>query len=219
MSCVVVFGREPIPGRVKTRLAGGVGEEAASLIYGELLAHTLVVARSVEAAVMLALAEPPARSFRAPVDVAVEVQVSGDLGRRLAATFERRFCDGYRRVVVIGSDCPELAPRHLDAALAGLAAHPVVLGPAADGGYWLVGAQPPLALDIFRDVPWSTGRVLETTRARLRRLGLHWLELEELADLDSAADLRQALAAPKASAIAPGLRNRLEAIATAGGGR
>ena len=212
VSCVVVFGREPIPGRVKTRLAAGVGEEAAALIYAELLAHALGVAASVEADVVLALAEPPARSFRPPLEVAIEVQCSGDLGRRLSATFERRFAEGYRRVAVIGSDCPSLAPRHLDGALMALAERPVVLGPAADGGYWLVGARPPLA-EMFTDIPWSTDGVLRATRARLRRLGLDWLELEELADLDTEADLEQAVAAPGGSPVVPRLRHALKAIA------
>ena len=213
MSCVVVFGREPIPGRVKTRLAAGVGEEAAAAVYGELLAHTLDMAEAVDADLVLALAEPPARSFRPPLDVAIEVQVSGDLGRRLSATFERRFAEGYRRVAVIGSDCPELAPRHLDDALTSLADRPVVLGPAADGGYWLVGARPPL-VEMFTDIPWSTDGVLEATRARLSRLGIDWLELEELADLDTEADLRRTLAAPDLAPIAGRLRAAIEAIAT-----
>jgi rSAM/selenodomain-associated transferase 1 len=192
MSCVVVFGREPIAGRVKTRLAATVGEEAAVAVYRELLAHTLQVATSVDSDVVLAVAEPPAHAFRPPLDVAVEVQVAGNLGRRLAATFERRFSEGYRRVVVIGSDCPELAPHHLATALDGLSGHPVVLGPAADGGYWLVGATPPVP-DVFSGIPWSTATVLGATRSRLRELELSWLELAELADLDTASDLTRVM--------------------------
>jgi rSAM/selenodomain-associated transferase 1 len=192
MSCVVVFGREPIPGRVKTRLAATVGDEAAAIVYRELLAHTLDVASSVDADVVLAVAEPPEHAFLPPLDVAVEIQVVGDLGRRLATTFERRFAESYGRVVVIGSDCPALEPRHLEAALKGLSEHAAVLGPATDGGYWLVGLQPP-ALDLFTNIPWSTSEVLEATRARLRAVGADWLELEELADLDSDSDLTRAL--------------------------
>jgi len=190
---VVVFGREPVPGRVKSRLAAGVGEEVAALVYRELLGHTLRVVSSAAADVVLALAEPPARGWRPERAVAVEVQVAGGLGRRLADTFSRRFAEGYRRVVVVGSDCPELAPRHLRAAFDGLAMHPVVLGPAWDGGYWLVGARAP-GMDLFSDIPWSTGQVMEATRARLRAMGVGWLELERLHDLDTDADLRRVLA-------------------------
>jgi glycosyltransferase A (GT-A) superfamily protein (DUF2064 family) len=94
---------------------------------------------------------------------------------------------------VVGSDCPELAPHHLEGALAGLARHQAVLGPACDGGYWLVGMRAP-ARDLFTGIPWSTPGVLDATRARLRALGVGWLELERLYDLDTEADLRRALA-------------------------
>ncbi len=207
MSCVVVFGREPVPGRVKSRLAAGVGEEAAAAVYRELLGHTLRVAASIDADVVLALADAPARGWRRERAVAVEVQVAGDLGRRLADAFARRFAEGYRRVVVVGSDCPELAPHHLRAAFDGLAMHPVVLGPAWDGGYWLVGARAP-GVDLFSDIPWSTPEVLDATRARLGALGVGWLELERLHDLDTEADLRRALGG---GSLGGELRTRLAA--------
>lgn len=215
MSCIVVFGREPLPGRVKTRLGATVGDEAAALVYRELLAHTLDVATSVDADVMLAVAEPPAHAFRPPLDVAVEVQLAGDLGRRLAATFALRFSEGYRRVVVIGSDCPKLTPRHLEAALGGLSEHRVVLGPATDGGYWLVGLQPP-APDLFSGIPWSTPEVLEATRARLRGLSADWLELEELDDLDSGSDLRRLLRASTPDELGRRLRNAIDSLTGVG---
>jgi rSAM/selenodomain-associated transferase 1 len=209
VSCVVVFGREPVSGRVKSRLATGVGEELAAAVYRELLEHTLWVAASIDADVVLALAEPPARGWRPERAVEVEVQVAGDLGRRLADAFDRRFAEGYQRVVVAGSDCPELAPHHLEGALDGLTRHPVVLGPACDGGYWLVGVRAP-ALDLFTDIPWSTPEVLDATRARLRALGVSWLELERLHDLDTEADLRWAL---DGETLSDELRNRLQATA------
>lgn len=209
MSCVVVFGREPLPGSVKTRLAASVGEEAAAAIYRELLAHTLAVATAIDADAVLAIAEPPARDFRPPGDVAVEIQAAGDLGHRLTAAFERRFAEGYRRVVVIGSDCAALEPRHLEAALEGLAEHSVVLGPANDGGYWLIGLCAP-APELFADLPWSTADVLELTRGRLRELELSWLELDELHDLDTEADLRRELGG--STEVARRLRSALDRI-------
>lgn len=209
MSCVVVFGREPVPGRVKSRLAADVGQDVAAAVYRELLGHTLRVAASIDADLMLALAAPPARGWRPERAVAVEVQIAGDLGARLANAFTRRFAEGYRRVVVVGSDCPELAPHHLEGALAGLARHPVVLGPACDGGYWLVGVRAP-ALDVFTDIPWSTPGVLDATRARLRALGVSWLELECLHDVDTGTDLRRVL---DGETLGGELRSRLQATA------
>jgi rSAM/selenodomain-associated transferase 1 len=206
--CVVVFGREPIPGAVKTRLAASVGDEAAAAIYRELLAHTLRVATAVGADIVLSVAEPPGRGLRPPTDVAVEIQAAGDLGHRLAVAVERRFAEGYGRVVVIGSDCPELEPRHLEAALEGLAAHPVVVGPAEDGGYWLIGLCAPVP-GLFADLPWSTADVLELTRGRLRELDLSWLELDTLHDLDTEADLRRFLAECASSELVRHLRSAL----------
>ena len=213
MSCVVVLGREPVPGRVKSRLAAGVGQELAAAVYRELLGHTLRVAAAIDADVVLSLAEPPARGWRPERAVAVEVQVAGDLGRRLADALARRFAEGYRRVVVVGSDCPELAPHHLRAAFDGLAMHPVVLGPAWDGGYWLVGARAP-GMDLFSGIPWSTGEVLEGTRARLLAVGAGWVELERLHDLDTDADLRRVLAQ---ESLGGQLHSRIREAAAAAG--
>jgi len=207
----VVFGREPIPGAVKTRRAASVGDEAAAAIDRELLAHTLRVATAVGADTVLSVAEAPARSFRPPIDVAVEIQAAGDLGHRLAVAVERRFAEGYGRVVVIGSDCPELQPRHLEAALEGLAAHPVVLGPAEDGGYWLIGLCAPVP-GLFTNLPWSTADVLELTRGRLRELELAWLELDALHDLDTEADLRRVVAGGAPSELVRRLRSALERL-------
>jgi len=198
---------------VKSRLAAAVGEEVAAAVYRELLGHTLRVAASIDADVVLALAAPPAQGWRPEPTVAVEVQVAGDLGLRLADAFDRRFAEGYRRVVVAGSDCPELAPHHLEGELDGLTRHPVVLGPACDGGYWLVGVRAPGA-ELFSDMPWSTPQLLEATRGRLRALGMDWLELERLHDLDTEADLRRAL---EGESLSGELRARLEASVGAAG--
>ena len=216
MSCVVVFGREPLPGAVKTRLAAGVGEEVAALVYRELLGHTLGVARSVGADVVLALAEPPRCGFRPPLEVAVEVQATGDLGRRMACAFERRFSEGYRRVVLIGSDCPRLGTVHLEGALAMLDEAPVALGPAADGGYWLIGLREPVA-ELFEGIAWSTPGVLAQTRERLHALNLDWRELETLSDLDTGGDLERLLGGSTSSEMVWRLRAVVDSVDTGGG--
>lgn len=210
---VVVLGREPLPGRVKTRLAAGVGPDAAALIYRELLEHALEVATSVDADVTLALAEPPLRGFRPPLDVAVEIQAAGDLGHRMAAAVARRFEEGYDRVVLIGSDCPACAPGHLEEAFAVLEKTPVALGPASDGGYWLIGLREP-APEVFDGIVWSTPEVLEQTRERLRDLELEWRELETLADLDTGEDLERLLDDAIPLPLVRRLRAVVEAIGT-----
>jgi uncharacterized protein len=115
-------------------------------------------------------------------------QADGDLGRRMERAFATCFDEGFARVVVIGSDLPDLSADLLTEALALLDSHPVVLGPARDGGYWLLGLREP-APYLFEDVPWSTPEVLSVTLARLRERGLEPALLPTLADLDEAADL------------------------------
>ena len=195
-ACVVVFGREPIPGEVKSRLAGGMGANAAAQVYGAILEHTLEVGRDRGARVVLSLAELPSGFWSLDQDVVVEVQRGDDLGERMADAFTRRFAEGERRVVIVGSDCPWLRGTHIAKASAKLGGADVLLGPATDGGYWLVAQRPP-GLAIFSDIPWSSPETLGDTRKRIRALGGTWLELEELVDIDTVDDLELVLSDPR----------------------
>jgi len=195
-ACVVVFGREPIPGEVKSRLAAGIGADAAARVYGVILERTLEVGRDSGARVVLSLAELPSGSWCLDQDVVVEVQRGDDLGERMADAFTRRFAEGERRVVIVGSDCPWLRATHIAKASAKLGGADVLLGPATDGGYWLVAQRPP-GLAIFSDIPWSSPETLGDTRKRIRALGGTWLELEELVDIDTVDDLELVLSDPR----------------------
>jgi rSAM/selenodomain-associated transferase 1 len=205
---VVVFGRQPVPGRGKSRLAATLGPERAAAVYGVLLDHTLAEASSSGLAVVLALAEEPSAGWLRALRVPWERQPGGDLGTRMASAFAGRFASGAERVVLVGSDCPRLAAAHLRRAAAALAEVPVVLGPAADGGYWLLAQRRP-GLGLFTDIPWSAPSTLEATRRRLEALGAGWLELEPLADIDTETDLQAAL---DDDAVPERLRRRLRAI-------
>lgn len=192
MACadrLVVLLKAPRPGQVKTRLAAGVGVEAATEAYRQLL--TTVLDR---------LAGWPEVELRhAPDDAAGEVagwcrpgwtqapQGPGDLGIRLARTMEEHFRDGAARVVVIGADCPHVTVDDLRAALAALEQDDVVLGPASDGGYWLVGLKAPWPV-LFEDIAWSTAQVLAQTEARAAAAGLRVTRLRVLDDVDTAED-------------------------------
>jgi rSAM/selenodomain-associated transferase 1 len=207
LTAIVVFGREPVAGRVKTRLAAEIGDRAAARVYGRLLENTLIEAAKCGARAMLSLADPPCAAFEPPVALPVEVQSEGDLGRRMGDAFRRRFAEGFDSVLVVGSDCPALTAAHLSAGLDRLRSqHPAVLGPAPDGGYWLVGQSRPGA-DLFSGIPWSSPRTLEATRERLRDLGIRWAELPVLADVDTASDLDRILAS---GTLASGLAERIE---------
>lgn len=199
---VIVFLKAPRPGSVKTRLAADLDAEAAAAIYSVLVERTLasLVAFSLSRAhsaspldVELRIAPDDSLSEIAHwvrPDWKVQGQGPGDLGARLERATEKAFSEGARRVVVVGTDCPELAPSDLEAALSALETCQLVLGPADDGGYWLIGMavrEPGL----FHDVPWSSAEVLQKTRSRATECGLKWIELRRLRDIDRLEDWRE----------------------------
>jgi rSAM/selenodomain-associated transferase 1 len=205
---VLVFAREPAPGRVKSRLAATLGPERAAAAYAALLDHTLGEATHSGLTLVLALADPPSALWERELELPLMRQRGADLGARMAAAFARCFAAGAERVVLVGSDCPGLAAAHLRQAAAALSEVPVVLGPAADGGYWLVAQRRP-GLELFAGVPWSSAETLGATRTRLRGLGADWRELEALGDIDTEDDLRAAIDDESVSAQ---LRRRLREI-------
>ena len=192
---VVVFGREPVPGRVKTRLAARLGAAAAAAVYEALLTHALAEATATGWHVTLSLAEAPSPGWRPPAAVAMEVQPPGSLGERMAAAFRRAFAANRDPVVLVGSDLPLLSRSHLADAAEGAGRRGVALGPALDGGYYLVAQRAP-GLDLFDAIPWSSPRTFEATLARARSLGVEPALLPLLPDADTTGDLREALTNP-----------------------
>lgn len=191
---LLVFGREPVAGRVKTRLASRLGADRAAAIYVRLLEGALRAAASVEADVReLWLDEAPSSdgpaSLAARHGLRLRVQGPGDLGARMADAFEHALRSS-AAAVLIGSDCPEFDGAYLEAAFTALDGHDAVIGPAADGGYVLIGLRRPDA-DLFRGIQWGGPHVLDATRQRLRGAGLTWHELPVRHDVDEADDLRR----------------------------
>jgi uncharacterized protein len=190
---VLVFVRGPERGRVKTRLAADIGDDAALAVYQRLGRHTVDAARALGSAVRVRVCHTPdgaGDAVAAWLGDGVEYcgQGEGDLGGRMARAFADAFAGGAERVLIVGSDLPDLTPGLLRDAIAKLDAHPAVLGPARDGGYYLLGLRQPMP-SIFRNVPWSTDRVLEVTLERFAAAGIEPAMLPELADVDTADDL------------------------------
>ncbi len=188
---VAVFAKAPVPGSVKTRLAGLLGEEGAAGLHAELVRRALATAvASGVGEVELWCAPDERHEFfaRCATDFGARLraQRGPDLGRRMAAAFDDAFERG-RSLVLIGSDCPALQPADLACAAAALARHDVAIGPAEDGGYVLI-AMVRAVPAIFEGVAWGTPAVMRETRERLAAAGVRWKELASSWDVDRPED-------------------------------
>lgn len=186
---LVVMAKAPIGGAVKSRLAAEIGVAEATRFYRATLARMLrCVRRDTRWRTCLAVA--PDESLKAsfwPPALPRIAQGAGDLGARMQRVFERM---PRGPVVIIGSDIPAIAPRHVAEAFATLGRHDAVFGPALDGGYWLVGlSRRPRVPRIFSGVRWSSPQALGDTLANCRGLDIAFLDT--LADVDTAAEWRR----------------------------
>lgn len=186
---LIIMVKEPRPGRVKTRLAADIGTVPAAWWYRHQTAALIRrLGREPRWRTVLAVA-PDAEGLASriwPADLARLPQGRGDLGDRM-----RRVMAACRpgRVVLIGSDIPAIRPKHIARAFASLGRAEAVLGPAPDGGYWLIGSRYTLPADAFRNVRWSGPHARADTVRSLG--GLHIKLTDELSDVDQAGDLLQ----------------------------
>lgn len=198
--CILaVFARAPIAGEAKTRLAQTTGNEGAAQLYGAMLRDVLA---SGEAALQRVPDETSMSVFFTPADAferrndslrpfwqgACQVQVSGDLGTKLFSCFHALRAEGFARIVVLGSDAPDLPVPILVKAFEKLSDHDLVFGPAQDGGFYLMGASCAVSPHLFRDVQWSRSSTLKDVLTNLRseKLAL----LPRWSDVDDEDDLR-----------------------------
>lgn len=191
---VILFLKAPRPGFVKTRLAAEVGAPAATAIYRQLAQEQrrrIPAKWRAEVHFAPADAEPEMRVWLGGRGV-FRPQVDGDLGARLSAGFAAAFQAGGAPVIAIGGDCPALDAACLEEARRTLREADVVLGPADDGGYYLIGLNRPTP-ELFAGIPWSTPQALEATVARAARAGLRVRLLGTKLDIDDAASWKKYL--------------------------
>jgi rSAM/selenodomain-associated transferase 2/rSAM/selenodomain-associated transferase 1 len=193
---LILFTRYPIPGQAKTRLVPVLGAEGAARLQRRL---TLRALRSAEAIRSRRRGEVDLEIHFDGCDKASMAhwlggglnfcpQAHGDLGIRMACAFEKSFGGGSQATVIMGSDCPQLTPEVLAEAFERLQEHPVVLGPANDGGYYLIGLRRPVP-EMFSGPAWGGGTVLATSLHILQKLGLKASLLRPLDDIDRPEDL------------------------------
>jgi hypothetical protein len=204
---VIVFAKAPRAGQAKTRLIPLLGADRAARLAERMLNATLEQAAAA-AIGPVDLCVTPDRdhdAFTAAVQrlgVTLSDQGDGDLGERMARAFQRVLRDSSSRALLIGTDVPELDAEYLRAAAQTLDDHDAVLGPAADGGYTLVGLKRPEP-GLFAGMRWSHDAVMAQTRDRLAELKLRYLELPVLHDIDEPEDLRHLKAMGLESLCAP----------------
>lgn len=189
---LIVYAKQPSPGYAKTRLGTAIGKEQAAGVYARLL-YTylldLLQAGLAGITVELSVASPAEIPYFAAAfpELVVCSQVVGDLGQRMAASFEQAFAAGSDAVVLTGSDIPRLDSQIVRAAFRALETTPVVIGPACDGGYYLIGMRAPGA-PLFEGVEWSSQYTLAQTEALVQAQGLTLSYLPEQRDLDTQED-------------------------------
>lgn len=188
-TCILVLCKNPILGQAKTRLAASIGDKKALQIYHFLLQHTAQVVAGVASDKIIFYSDEVLQkdAFQGP-NYYKTLQESGDLGTKMKAAFEQAFEKGYKRVVIIGSDCYDLSSVLLEEALIALHTQPVVIGPAQDGGYYLLGLNK-MVPALFENQPWSQDNLLQSTINSLEALEHSYKLLPELKDVDHLEDL------------------------------
>lgn len=185
-----VMLKQPVPGRVKTRLARDIGVIDATWWFRHQSAALLRrLGRDPRWRLVIAASPAPAVAYRGwPAHLPRVAQCEGDLGRRMMALLRRPHPVP---ALIVGGDIPAIAPQHIRNALRALGSAPVVFGPATDGGYWLLGVRHPgphLPAHLLDGVRWSTASALDDSRRALAGLGPARL-IDQLSDVDCAADL------------------------------
>jgi rSAM/selenodomain-associated transferase 1 len=187
---VAIMAKAPVPGLAKTRLIPSIGAHAAAVLQERLTERTVAtaLAATIGPVTLWCAPDPSHVSFSELVTrhkITLKRQPDGNLGQRMLAAMAA----SVSATLVIGTDCPALTAEHLRAAASALQdGADVVLIPAEDGGYVLIGARA-AHVEFFRDIAWGTASVLDETRARISALGLSCGELPTLWDIDTESDL------------------------------
>ena len=191
---LIIFTRYPEPGNVKNRLIPVLGKDGAAILQNDMAKHALETARNFATTDGIILEVHYNGGDERKMEALFGTKLSFipqegiDLGEKMHASFLRAFIGGSQRVVLIGTDCPGISTAILRQAFCALDGCDCVIGPSADGGYYLIGLKGPMP-EIFRSIPWGTGKVLKHTYEILKGLGLQVVLLDRLPDIDRPEDL------------------------------
>jgi uncharacterized protein len=192
--CSIVFTRYPEAGKVKTRLIPALGEEGAANLHQKMAEHTISQVRALQRLlpgdieVWFVGGDLALMQAWLGEDLTYQRQPDGDLGDRMRLAFQSTFDRGYKKAIVVGTDCPGLTTEILAQSFEALEDNPIALGPAIDGGYYLIGLQY-LIPELFTGITWSTANVLRETIDIAESLDIVPTLLPYLADIDLPQDL------------------------------
>ncbi len=188
-NALIIFVRNPVLGKVKTRLAKTMGDENALKVYKALLRKTHETVKGLNCDKYIFYHGSINNNDSWPASIyKKEVQVTGTLGEKMAAASEQIFDKGYEKLLIIGSDCYALTPEIIEEAFIKLSTAEVVIGPATDGGYYLIG-QTRFIPALFALEEWSTPQVLQQTIDVCTAHGIPVFKLPMLSDVDEEKDI------------------------------
>ncbi len=186
MNAIIIFIKNPVAGNAKTRLAKDVGDEKALEIYKSLLAYTRTVSLLVNAKRYLYYSGEILDDEWEQTYFNKRLQSDGNLGERMSNAFKDVLAN-HEKVLIIGSDCPQLDLMIISSAYKQLDVHDYVIGPSKDGGYYLLGMKD-LNTDVFNEIKWSTATVCSQTIERIEAADKTFDLLPELSDVDYKED-------------------------------
>lgn len=191
---IVVFVKNAVPGKVKTRLAKTIGDQEALEVYLRLLEITKREVLKVDANKEVWYAWDIGKDDIWEEELfSKKIQIDGDLGEKMKNAFEDSFKNGCNKMVLIGSDCPTLTSKIIEEAFAKLDENDVVFGPSEDGGYYLIGMSS-YKPEVLEGIDWSTERVMEQTELRAQENEIKLAKLQMLNDIDNEHDWNEYLA-------------------------
>ena len=192
-TALIIFTKAPVAGTSKTRLCPPLTPDEAASLHGSLILDAMEQAQGLAGVTLYVagtpdLAHPFFKVLEGRYGARLLPQEGEDLGARMSGAMQKVFSLGHRRVILIGTDLPNLTRRHLSEAVNDLGSHDLVLGPTLDGGYYLIALSRPVP-ELFSGLAWSTTTVLEETKKKAASLELSVTLLPSLRDLDDLDDL------------------------------
>ncbi|GBF82780.1 TIGR04282 family arsenosugar biosynthesis glycosyltransferase [Aphanothece sacrum] len=189
---LIIFTRYPEPGKTKTRLIPALGAQGAANLQRQLTEHTVKEAKKLFPNITISIyytgQNQQVMQDWLGDNLTYYTQANGDLGNRMKSAFTDSFNLGFSKVIIIGIDCPDLNITILQQAFSCLDNHDLVLGEAADGGYYLIGLKRVIP-EVFQNIPWGTSQVLSITKNIAKKINLSTYILPILSDIDRPEDL------------------------------